>query len=211
MSDRSKKKSTAKATSKNAQAPRTTTAINAAVRTVEVRHTSAPTFTRPKWIHPRRFLPFVAEGVERGVHSLSPRAMIFSRADAAQGFQVVLNTLLTQPAQNRTARNVGEPSVSVKGDVVLYKTDGVKAGRWQTLDITTKMLNMPGLFDLTVGANYIHVTANCFGPDGQTVGSAVVRIPLVVSRTALLPSRSTSILRRTRNLKKYAKRKSREG
>jgi len=178
--------------------------------------------------------------------------MIFRRADAALGIQVVLNTPLTQPAQNRTAGNVGEPSVSINGDVVLYtgnwyaalstdggntfqfidpnsmahpddppgvtfccdqvvnymptidmfmwlmqygpstgdniqrlafaKTDDVKAGRWQTFDITTKMLNVPGFFmdfpDLAVGANYIYMTTNCFGPDSQTVGSAVVRIPL---------------------------------
>ena len=137
MSDRSKKKSAAKATSKKAQAPRRTTAIHATARTVKVRHTSAPPkITRPKRIHARRLLPFVAEGVERGVHSSSPRAMIFSRADAAQGIQVVLNTPLTQPAQNRTAGNVGEPSVSVKGDVVLYtgnwyaalSTDGCQSG-----------------------------------------------------------------------------------
>src|SRR5260370_13831023 len=30
--------------------------------------------------------------------------------------------------------------------------------------------------DLAVGANFIYMTTNCFGPDGTTVGSAVVRI-----------------------------------
>lgn len=254
MNGRSKNKPAAKATKKKVAAPRTTKAkaIHATVRTVDVRHTSAPPkITKPKSIHARRLLPFVAEGVERGVHSLSPRAMIFRRADAPPEIQVALNTPLTQPGQNHTAGNVGEPSVSVNGDVVFYtgnwyaaistdggnkfqfidpnsmahpddpqgvtfccdqvvnymptidtfmwlmqygpstgdniqrlafaKTDDVKAGRWQTFDITTKMLNVPGFFmdfpDLTVGANYIYMTTNCFGPDGQTVGSAVVRVP----------------------------------
>lgn len=31
--------------------------------------------------------------------------------------------------------------------------------------------------DLAVGANFIYMTTNCFGPDANTVGSAVVRIP----------------------------------
>ena len=60
-------------------------------------------------------------------------------------------------------------------------TDNVKAGQWQIFDITTQTLGIPGFFmdfpDLAVGANFIYMTTNCFGPDGQTVGSAVVRIP----------------------------------
>jgi hypothetical protein len=32
--------------------------------------------------------------------------------------------------------------------------------------------------DLAVGSSFIYMTTNCFGPDGKTVGSAVVRIPL---------------------------------
>jgi hypothetical protein len=61
------------------------------------------------------------------------------------------------------------------------KTDAVKQGQWRIFDITTHMLGVPGFFmdfpDLAVGANFLYMTTNCFGPDGQTVGSAVVRIP----------------------------------
>ncbi len=227
-------------------------AVRAVARTVRVQHLNAPPkITRPKSIHPRRLLPFVAEGKERPTHSLGTRAIIRSPNDAAQDIQVVLNTPLVQPAQKRTASNVGEPSVSVKEDVVFYtgnwyaalsvdggksfkfidpndmaqqndppgvtfccdqvvnympsidtfmwlmqygpstgdniqrlafaKTADVKAGRWQVFDVTTQMLKIPGFFmdfpDLAVGANFIYMTTNCFGPDGKTVGSAVARIP----------------------------------
>jgi hypothetical protein len=224
----------------------------AGIRVMEVRHLdSPPKINRPKRIHPRRLLPFVAEGKERNVHSLDTRAFIVRPQDATQDIQIALNTPLTQPAQNRTSSNVGEPSVSVNDDVVVFTgnwyasvstdggstfkfidptsmqqpgdppnvtfccdqvvnympsidmfmwlmqygpstgdniqrlafatTDNVKAGRWQIFDITTAMLEKPGFFmdfpDLAVGANFIYMTTNCFGPDGKTVGSAVVRIP----------------------------------
>jgi len=227
-------------------------AVRAVVRPVSVRQSDAPPrITRPKSIHPRRLLPFVAEGQERQFHSLNTRAFIHSLNDVGQDIQILLDTPLTQPAQNRTASNVGEPSMSVNGDVVFYtgnwyaavsvdggksfkfidpnsmaqpndpegvtfccdqvvnympsidtfmwlmqygpstgdniqrlafaKTADVKAGRWQVFDITTQMLGVPGFFmdfpDLAVGANFIYMTTNCFGPDGTTVGSAVVRIP----------------------------------
>lgn len=224
----------------------------AVARPVRVQHLNAPPkITRPKSIHPRRLLPFVAEGKERPFHSLNTRAIINAPRDAAQDILVVLNNPLAQPTQNRTASNVGEPSVSANRDVVFYtgnwyaalsvdggksfkfidpnsmaqpkdpqgvtfccdqvvnympaidtfmwlmqygpstgdniqrlafaKTADVKAGRWQVFDITTQMLGVPGFFmdfpDLAVGANFIYMTTNCFGPDGKTVGSAVARIP----------------------------------
>jgi hypothetical protein len=62
------------------------------------------------------------------------------------------------------------------------KTDDVKAGRWRIFDITTQALGVPGFFmdfpDLAVGNSFLYMTTNCFGPDPNTVGSAVVRIPL---------------------------------
>ena len=224
----------------------------ATIRVMEVRHLdSPPRITKPKRIHARRLLPFIAEGEERNVHSLDTRAFIARPEDASQNLQIALNAPLTQPAQNRTASNVGEPSVSVNDDVVLFtgnwyasvSTDGgetfkfidptsmqqtsdpagvtfccdqvanymppidtfmwlmqygpstgdniqrlafatsgdVKNGRWKIFDITTAMLGIPGFFmdfpDLAVGASFIYMTTNCFGPDGNTVGSAVVRIP----------------------------------
>jgi len=222
-------------------------------RAIEVRHLDEPPkVTKPKNIQPRRLLPFVAEGKEREFHSLDTRAFIHQPQDAAADIQIVLNTALTQPGQNRTASNVGEPSVSISGEVVVYtgnwyaaissdggktfqfidpnsmaqaddppgvtfccdqvvnympsidtfmwlmqygprsgdniqrlafaKSNDVKAGRWKIFDVTTKMLEVPGFFmdfpDLAVGANFLYMTTNCFGPDGTTVGSAVVRIPL---------------------------------
>jgi hypothetical protein len=60
-------------------------------------------------------------------------------------------------------------------------TSDLKVGKWQVFDITTQMLGVPGFFmdfpDLAVGASFIYMTTNCFGPDGKTVGSAVARIP----------------------------------
>jgi hypothetical protein len=227
-------------------------AIRSKVSEVRVRHLDAPQkITQPKRIHPRRQLPFVAEGQEREVHSLDTRAFIHTSEDASLDVQLLLDTPLTQPTQKRTASNVGEPSLSMNGDVVFYtgnwyaalsvdggktfkyidpngmaqpddpagvtfccdqvvnympsidtfmwlmqygpstgdniqrlafaKTEDLKGGRWKIFDITTRMLGIPGFFmdfpDLAVGASFLYMTTNCFGPDGTTVGSAVVRIP----------------------------------
>jgi hypothetical protein len=90
-------------------------------RTVKVRHlNSPPRIIKPKRIHARRLLPFVAEGQERQFHSSSTRAIIHPAEDTGQDIQVVLNTPLSQPAQNQTSSNVNEPSVSVNGDVVFF-------------------------------------------------------------------------------------------
>ncbi|HEX7288398.1 MAG TPA: hypothetical protein VF532_19595 [Candidatus Angelobacter sp.] len=227
-------------------------ALRGSAKTIEVRRLATPPkIERPKRIHPRRLLPFVPEGRERPFHSLNTRAIIHHAEAAGLDIQVVLNTELTQPGQSHTAGNVGEPSVSINGDVVFYtgnwyaavstdggktfsfidpknmaqpndpaevtfccdqvvnympaidtfvwllqygpasgdniqrlafaKTADVKAGRWRIFDITTQALEVPGFFmdfpDLAVGANSLYVTTNCFGPDQQTVGSAVIRIP----------------------------------
>jgi hypothetical protein len=227
--------------------------VAAGARMVQVRYESSPQkITKPKTIHTRRLLPFVAEGEERPFHSLSTRALIHDAPDPGQSIQIALNTAIPQPAQNQTASNVGEPSVSVNGDVVFYtgnwyaslsvdggktfsfvdpnslaqqtdppgvtfccdqvvnyipsidtfvwlmqygpttgdniqrlafaKTADVKTGRWQIFDITTQMLGVPQFFmdfpDLALGSNFLYVTTNCFGPDNQTVGSAVARIPI---------------------------------
>ena len=61
------------------------------------------------------------------------------------------------------------------------KTADVATGHWRLFDITTQAVGVPGAFmdfpDLAVGANHLYVTTNVFGP-GQSVGSAVVRLPL---------------------------------
>ena len=95
--------------------------VSVAVRPVKVRHLDMPPkITKPKRIHPRRVLPFVPEGKERGVHSMDTRAFIHPREAAGQDIQITLNTALTQPGQNQTASNVDEPSVSINGDVVFF-------------------------------------------------------------------------------------------
>lgn len=94
----------------------------AASGVVTVTHLAAPpTVNRPKKIHPRRLLSFVKEGVERGVHSTTPRATIRPLdAGPDQALKLFLNTELTGPAQNQTGGNVGEPSTSINGNVVFY-------------------------------------------------------------------------------------------
>ena len=247
MKERSKRKRASKSAEKKRRGIRVKT------RPVRVRHLdSPPRITRPKRIHARRLLPFVAEGKERPFHSLNTRAVIHRAADVSPDIQIALNTPLLQPARNHTSSNVNEPSVSVNGDIVFFtgnwyasvsvdggktfkyidpnsmaqsddpqgvtfccdqvvnympsidtfvwlmqygpqsgdniqrlafaQTADVKTGKWRIFDITTQMLEIPGFFmdfpDLAVGAGYLYMTTNCFGPDGQTVGSAVVRISL---------------------------------
>ena len=109
---------------------------------------------RPPRIHPRHLLPFVAEGVERGIHSTSPRAMI-APAAAAPGspVKILLNTPIIQPEQQRTAGTVGEPSVAVHGDVVLFtgnwyaalSTDGGKTFGFMDPKQTERPTDHPGV------------------------------------------------------------------
>src|ERR1700720_2168411 len=95
--------------------------LHAVAHPVRVQPLDAPPkIARSKSIHPRRLLPFVAEGQERGFHSLNTRANVHRPEDAGQDIQIVLNTPLTQLAQTGNAGNVGEPSVSVNGEVVFY-------------------------------------------------------------------------------------------
>src|SRR5208337_1070319 len=96
-------------------------ALRAAAHVVQARHLDAPPkVTKPKSIHPRRLLPFVAPGQERPFHSLNTRAIIHGALDATQDIQIAVNTPIPEPGQKRTASNVGEPSVSVNSDVVFY-------------------------------------------------------------------------------------------
>lgn len=86
-----------------------------------------PRFDGPKRIHPRRYLPLIREGVERGVHSVTPpvafhRAltMVAPAAAATDDLALLTNTELTSPGEQQTASNVGEPSAAINGDVVFY-------------------------------------------------------------------------------------------
>jgi hypothetical protein len=96
---------------------------------VNVKYMSAPPpFKRRENIHPRRILPRVREGREREFHSVTepttwvrPLARAFAAQPAvADDLTLVTNTALPQPGLQRLASNVGEPSVAVNGDVVIY-------------------------------------------------------------------------------------------
>ena len=84
---------------------------------------------KPERIHPRRFPHRVIEGEESAEFSAStPLAMEEpARARAAAAPQattdtlvLVRNTELAEAAANNTSSNVGEPSVAMSGNVVLY-------------------------------------------------------------------------------------------
>ncbi len=85
-----------------------------------------PLYERRERIHPRRILPRVIEGQERTFHSTTeqvvfhpPKPLAAIRA-ATDDVVLVTNTPLTQPGQQRLATSVGEPSVAINNDVVLY-------------------------------------------------------------------------------------------
>ena len=95
---------------------------------VKVRHLDEPPkYARRASIHPRRILPRVAEGRNRAFQ-LDTRQVRFdshvqafaSGPSAGDDIAVVLTTSLTEPAAPQLASNVGEPSVAVNGDVVVY-------------------------------------------------------------------------------------------
>ena len=83
---------------------------------------SPPRIDRPRRIHPRRFPPRVPEGQEQIVRArLLPIARMAARAvSPGDELTITRSTELTGPGAKSTASNVGEPSVAVNGDVVLY-------------------------------------------------------------------------------------------
>ena len=112
-----------------------------------------PTINKPKRIHPRRFPPRVPEGEERGVHSTT-RAALLAPAAAPPGedLVVVRDTELTKPGQQRTASNVGEPSLAVNGNVVFYtgnwyaafSTDGGRTFKFLDPQTAFRQFDPPG-------------------------------------------------------------------
>ena len=105
MKDHSEKKSGSKSAEKKVTTVHKAggTALRAATRPVQVRHLDAPPrITKPKSIHTRHLLPFVAEGKERQFHSLNTRAIIHRAEDAGQDIQIVLNTPLTERIRRGT-------------------------------------------------------------------------------------------------------------
>jgi hypothetical protein len=81
-----------------------------------------PRIARAKRIHSRRFPPRPLEGEERAFHSTTEPLAAFAALAVSAGddVKITLDTELTGPAQQQTASNVGEPSVGVSGEVVLY-------------------------------------------------------------------------------------------
>jgi hypothetical protein len=85
----------------------------------------APTFVKPKRIHPRRYLPWIAEGEETqlqtAAHAFAPQAKIEAAAAAPAGnIVLVKNTALDSAGQQDTASNVDEPSAAANDKVVFY-------------------------------------------------------------------------------------------
>ena len=87
-----------------------------------------PRIDRPKRIHARRFLPRLAEGEERAFRSSTPPLLHVAAMAVSPNDDVKLatDTELIGPGQNKTASNVGEPSLAINGSVVLY------TGNWYT-------------------------------------------------------------------------------
>ena len=109
--------------------PPTTVAVRlhaASPNPIQVKHLDLPPkFVKPKRIHPRRVLPFIPEGAERGFHSTTLQAafrrpLSMNDAAAVGDITLVTNTELTSPGEQQTAANVGEPSVAANDQVVFY-------------------------------------------------------------------------------------------
>ena len=104
----------------SARSPRKPRTLPVSLATV--RHLDQPpTFEKPKRIHPRRKKPLVVEGEESERHSDSFPAMLLApSAHALSPVRILRNVELDGPRANRTASNVGEPSVAQSGDTILY-------------------------------------------------------------------------------------------
>jgi hypothetical protein len=94
----------------------------------QVQHlASPPAYPRRERIHPRRVLPRVKEGRERDFHSTTRELSAHLLQPLTSGLRassddvaIVTNAELTQPGQKQLASTVGEPSVAVNGQVVMY-------------------------------------------------------------------------------------------
>jgi hypothetical protein len=111
----------------------------------------------------------VKEGKERAFHSTTgsvvfhpARSLAAAVRAATDDLALVTNTPLTQPGQQRLASSVGEPSVSINGQVVMftgnwYTARSVDAGQtFQFIDPFTSFPNPPNLsFCCDQVVNYI--------------------------------------------------------
>jgi hypothetical protein len=112
-----------------------------------------PTVPKPKRIHPRRFPPQIPEGEERDIHSTTPAAFAALAAPSpGEEIAIVLDTELTKPGQQKTASNVGEPSVAINGEVVFYtgnwyagvSTDGGRTFKFLDPQTAFEQFDPPG-------------------------------------------------------------------
>ena len=129
-------------------------------KAIQVKHLDAPPrYKRRERIHPRRVLPRVKQGKERGFHSATQQVVFHQprplaamvRAAATDELTLVTNTELVPPGQQQLASSVGEPSVTMNGQVVLYtgnwyaarSTDGGQT--FQYIDPFTAFPDPPNL------------------------------------------------------------------
>lgn len=84
-------------------------------------------FDKPKRVRPRRFPHRIVEGEESTVFSNTPPLAFAGPSEVAPAAMAATDNItfsrdteLTQPAAQNTASNVGEPSVAINGNVVLY-------------------------------------------------------------------------------------------
>src|SRR5215475_11984049 len=88
--------------------------------------TTPKKFVKPKRVHPRRFPHRIVEGDESTAFSTTgPLALAMPEQApapmaATDSIKLVRNTELTKPTAQNTSSNVGEPSVAVNGNAVLY-------------------------------------------------------------------------------------------
>jgi hypothetical protein len=91
---------------------------------VLVQHLNVPPrVPRRERIHPRRVLPRVKAGKDRALHSVTRDLSFYLQAPIranTEDLVLLTNSELTQPAQQQLASSVGEPSVAVAGDVLMY-------------------------------------------------------------------------------------------
>jgi hypothetical protein len=113
-----------------------------------------PRIAHVERIHRRRFPPRALEGEERAFHSTTEPLATFAAAAVAPGddIKVLLDTELVGPGQQRTASNVGEPSMAINGDVVFYtgnwyaavSSDGGKTFRFIDPSTAFQQFDPPG-------------------------------------------------------------------
>jgi hypothetical protein len=107
-----------------------------AAKPVQVRHLALPpTFNKPKRIHPRRLLPRIQEGPERGFHSMTPPARFLPPLSAARGISLgsAAAARASSGGDAGVVPAVGEPATPAEGAIaLLLDTELASPGQQQT-------------------------------------------------------------------------------